>query len=79
MIHVYFDNVYQVNLYRLEESQMNRNFDMEIVTKDSERYMFSGIERNESENLVAFFKGAGLGVQVVKSDSVVNSESEEVV
>lgn len=58
---------------------MNRNFDMEIVTKDSERYMFSGIERNESENLVAFFKGAGLGVQVVKSDSVVNSESEEVV
>lgn len=31
---------------------MNRNFDMEIITKDSEKFLFSGIERAESENLI---------------------------
>ncbi len=58
---------------------MNRNFDMEVVTKDSERFLFSGIDRNESENLIAFFQGVGVNIQMVKSDSVVNSETEEIV
>ena len=57
---------------------MNRNFDMEIITKDSEKFIFSGIERSESENLIQFMNSVGLRVLLVKSDSVVNSETEEI-
>ncbi len=41
---------------------MNRNFDMEIVTKDSDKILFSGIEWAESENLISFLNSVGLKV-----------------
>lgn len=55
----------------------NRNFDIEIITKDSEKYLFSGIDRVESEHIIKFFNELGIKPSMVQIDSLVNSESED--
>lgn len=56
---------------------VNRNFDIELVTKDSEKYLFCSIERVESENIIKFFNELGIKPNMVQIDSLVNSESED--
>lgn len=48
-----------------------------MITKDSEKYMFSSIERAESENIIKFFTELGIKPNMVQLESMVNSESED--
>lgn len=69
IIHISFEQIVTLSIYRLDERQQNRNFDLEILTTNGDKIQLSNIERNEAGPIEKHFKDIGIGVNHVLSQS----------
>ena len=54
--HIAYKEIARIEMHRLSASMTGRNFDFEVITKSNQKFMFSSIDKNESEGLKLFFK-----------------------
>ena len=61
----------------MDDNMSNRNFDFEVITKQGEKTLFSGVDKGESQGIIAHFKNRNVKFAVVKEEANVNEEEYE--
>lgn len=83
VIHIRFEDIARVEFHRITNTMSNRNFDIEIVTKDGQNMLFSDIDKADSDPIMNLFTSNKIMVTTAKEDEVhqedeYEDESEEV-
>ena len=66
IIHLRFDQIARVEFHRITSNMSNRGFDLELFTKSGESQLFSGIDKNDSESIMALFRSKKIMVTTAK-------------
>ena len=64
--HIKFKDILRVELHRIDNQMSNRNFDLEVITKNDKKYLFSGIDKTESEIILNYLKSNKVLVMIAK-------------
>lgn len=70
IIYLKFDEVARVEFHRVTSGHTARGFDLEIFTKAGTAYLFSGIDKSESDLLIAFLNKHKIVVTTAKEDEI---------
>ncbi len=72
--HIKYKMILRIELRRVSDNMSNRNFDFEVIIKTGDKLMLSGVDKNESENILAFFKSKKIMVTHIKEET--NEDNE---
>lgn len=70
VIYMKFDEIARVEFHRVTSGHTARGFDLEFFSKAGTSYLFSGIDRSESDLLIAFFTKNKIVVTTAKEDEI---------
>jgi len=76
VIYIVLEEVIKVDFMRFKKSSMQRSFDITVITK-KDQIQFSGIDRNEFDEIVNYFKNKN--VKIGSEDGEDNIESHQLV
>lgn len=65
------EEITRINFARFKKSSTQRSFDITVVTKKDE-YDFSGIDKNEFDELVNYFKSKNVKIASDDGDNLMN-------
>lgn len=70
--HIKFKDILRIELHRIDNQMSNRNFDLEVMTKNNKKFLFSGIDKTESEIILKYLKSNKVLVMIakIKNDKV---------
>lgn len=77
VVHVRFDEIARAVFHRVSSGHVARGFDLEVMTKAGTSFTFSGIDRSESESVMAFLKTAGVLIEAVRDEALKDEEYED--
>ena len=70
IIYLKFDEVARAEFHRVTSVHTARGFDLEIFTKGGSAYLFSGIDKSESDLVIAFLNKNKIVVTTAKEDEI---------
>jgi structure-specific recognition protein 1 len=76
VIYIALEEITKVDFMRFKKSSMQRSFDITVITKKDE-IQFSGIDRNEFDEIVNYFKNKN--VKIGSEDGEENIEAHQMV
>jgi structure-specific recognition protein 1 len=76
VIYLALEEIIKVDFMRFKKSSMQRSFDITVITK-KDQIQFSGIDRNEFDELVNYFKNKN--VKIGSEDGEDNIEVNQMV
>lgn len=61
----------------MDNQMSNRNFDFEVITKQGEKTIFSGIDKGEGEFIINHFKNRSVKIVVIKEENINEDDYED--
>ena len=77
VIHIKFEDIARVEFHRITNTMSNRNFDIEIITKDGQNMLFSDIDKADSDAIMNLFTSNKIMVTTAKEDEVHHEDEYE--
>lgn len=77
VIHIRFEDIARVEFHRITNTMSNRNFDIEIITKDGQNILFSDIDKADSDPIMNLFTSNKIMVTTAKEDEVHQEDEYE--
>lgn len=75
--HIKFNDITSAKFHRITNAMSNRNFDLEIITKDGQSFMFSDIDKADSELIMNLFSGKKILTSIVKDEEGILQDDYE--
>ena len=72
-----FNDITSAKFHRITNAMSNRNFDLEIITKDGQSFMFSDIDKADSELIMNLFSGKKILTSIVKDEEGILQDDYE--
>jgi structure-specific recognition protein 1 len=76
ILHIKYDEIAEAVFHRITQTHSIRGFDLEIITKAGTAHMFSGIDKNDSEQIMKFMASVKITVTTAKEDGHVGGEDD---
>lgn len=56
VLHINYKDIMIVEFHRMEETMITKNFDFEVVLKNGDKTLFSGVEKSDGQPIIDHFK-----------------------
>ena len=77
IIYLKFDEIARVEFHRVTSGHSARGFDIEVITKSGVSYLFSGIDKTESDLVMGFFTKNKINCSTKKEEEIKDNEYED--
>ena len=75
VVHIKYSAISMILLYRLNNTSVNKGFDLEVISKEGQKTLFGDISTADADNLVLILKKNGAKVEKAKDkDEISNDE-----